>query len=255
MKTFYPRCLGRVVVIGLLLTVFGVSQIYAADRTESRPQRQPAMWDLFGGPLAAEAHTAAMPTGKKQSGYYVSAFPLLLGVDEKQGIVTGSFEGHGGWDERRSAPMFHCTFYLFGEVRGDTFPITTWYPGREDGIQGRLTFLVHNGRPEVRIKLDTEHGGCWNVQHFADEKGAEFALEKPGRWAAIRVVSAKRAYFHTSADPKTKRKAYVIAGDVLRVFNIQDGWLDAEYGTERITRGWIKEADVFPAAPFARHKQ
>jgi len=39
----------------------------------------------------------------------------------------------------------------------------------------------------VKIKLPTEHGGCWNVEHFADEP-VVFTLAKPTKWVQINYI-------------------------------------------------------------------
>lgn len=175
---------------------------------------------------------------------------LLIGVDPSAGIVTGYYENFTGFDQASGKPRFSCIFYLKGSIKGTPpYTIDTWFPAdrtRENLITGSLTPAKSDGTEALKIKLPTEHGGCWNVQHFADDGGASFQLDVPGKWVAIRVVSAKRAYFYDDAAGTKKRKAYVIRGNPLRVSQSKPGWVYAEFAADgKTTTGWIKEADLF----------
>jgi uncharacterized protein YecT (DUF1311 family) len=83
--------------------------------------------------------------------------------------------------------------------------------------------------------------------------GVEYGLDKRGKWHSVRVAAADKTFFHSSPNPKTKRKAYVIKSDVLRVLDTQPGWVKAEFGTNRITRGWINESDLFSDEIGGKH--
>ena len=106
------------------------------------------------------------------------------------------------------------------------------------------------------VHLKEEHGGCWNVQHFADkEKGAEFFEWEEGGWRAVRVVRPDKAYFHDEPDAATRGKAYLVQGNPLRVFKTARGWAYGEYegytgrGKKVVTKGWIRESDLYADTP------
>ena len=179
-------------------------------------------------------------THKGTSGYYGSS--MIIGVDQNNDRVTGYYENYRGWDENTQTPLFSCIFYFTGELQGDNYQIRSWNPEFKDVIDGNLTFAVENDKPTFNLKLEKEHGGCWNVNHFADEKGASFQLEKNGDWISLEVVSVQKAFFHSSPNIDSKTKSYVIKGDILRIFNRQNEWLEAEFGTEKVTRAWIKKS-------------
>jgi len=185
---------------------------------------------------------------KPRSGQYEE---LLIGIDQDRGVLTGFYENGTGWDEKAKAPRFVCSFYLYGEKRGDSFKITTWWPedDREDTINGELTF---NADGSVSVRLESEHGGCWNVNHFADKDPSNHSLDKPGAWISVRVIKVRRAYFHDKADEQTRRRGYLIKSNVIRVFSQMPGWVLAEYGDEKISRGWIKESDLYDFRPTAK---
>ena len=186
------------------------------------------------------------------SGLYDS---MLIGVDKEKGELTGFFEDATGWDEQTKAPRFSCVFYVYGKLQGDTYQVTTWYPGEKEYIKGELKFVLREGRREVYMKLEEEHGGCWNVQQFADKGSpATLSLTERGNWIDVRVVSADKAFFHSGPNAQMKGRAYVVKNDPLRVLKIQPGWIEAEYAGKKVARGWIKESDLFSSYPNAQRK-
>jgi hypothetical protein len=185
---------------------------------------------------------------KPHSGRYEE---LLIGIDQDGGVITGFYENGTGWDEETKAPRFVCRFYLYGEKQEDSFKIITWWPGDdlEDPINGELTF---NADDSVSVRLESEHGGCWNVNHFADKDPSKHSLDKTGSWTSIRVVKGRRAYFHDKPDAQTRRRAYLIKDNVIRIFSQMPGWVLAEFGDEKISRGWIKQSDLYDFRPTSK---
>jgi hypothetical protein len=182
---------------------------------------------------------------------------LLIGVDTSGGTITGYYESFSGLDEATGKPRFSCIFYLKGSMNGPPpYTIDTWFPAdktRKNLVTGSLTPEESEGVAVLKIKLPKEHGGCWNVEHFADGGGVSFRLEDPGKWVNVRVVSAPRAYFHDDAADAKKRKAYVIKGNPLRIFETRPGWVYAGFTAEgKTTAGWIKETDLFSTDPPAK---
>ncbi len=169
---------------------------------------------------------------------------LLIGVDQ-QGILTGYFESSTGNGQ------FSCIFFFSGKFNGPTTRMDSWFPADRDPkevIPGTIEALANNGRNAIRVMLKEEHGGCWNVRHFASEP-TSFRLAEEGAWQAIRVVSAKKAYFYDDSSRTHPRKAYVVQGNALRVFEWQSGWVRVEYVSpeRKSTRGWISERDLYSA--------
>jgi hypothetical protein len=184
---------------------------------------------------------------------------LVVAIDRATGVVTGHFESGTG-DDGAGGSMFSCSFYFRGRATGKPpYRIESWFPDRsiaDEVVQGTIAFDASGGRRRATIALTEEHGGCWNVQRFADIGGASFEFDRSGAWVAIRVVSSLRAYFHGEAKQSTRRKAYVTTGDPVRVLEHVSGWVRAEYagaensdGKTPITVGWLREADLFPEVP------
>jgi len=153
---------------------------------------------------------------------------LLLAVDPSRQLVTGYFESY------TVAGQFSCIFYLRGNLGNSVTKIKTWFPSEKDPkeiIEGVIKETSVEGQPAVTVKLEKEHGGCWNVQNFADSAAEQslWRLTEAGKWKEIRVVSSPRSYFHDKPQDGTKRKAYVVTGNALRVYEINAGWMRAEF--------------------------
>ncbi|MGB7923920.1 MAG: hypothetical protein WCF57_11805 [Pyrinomonadaceae bacterium] len=178
---------------------------------------------------------------------------LMIGVDEKSGLLTGYFETGTGWDESTKSPRFVCAFFIYGKSQADAYQITAWHPdGMEATIKGRLKFLTVGGVAKAHIKLDELPGGCGMANpSLAQDAGSELSLSIPARWTSVRAVSAKSAFFHRAPNPRAKEKAYVVRGDAVRVFKVQPGWVEAEFATDtgKKVRGWLKESDLFDLNP------
>jgi hypothetical protein len=228
---------------------------------------------VFGGPqpqvfanvvllafvLSAVAYSSATAA---QAFSAESSEGLVVAIDPATGVITGYFKSGTG-DDGAGGPMFSCIFYFRGRAIGKPpYRTDSWFPDRriaDPVIRGTIAFGAANGRRTATIALAEEHGGCWNVQRFADTGGASFEFDRSGAWLAIRVVSAPRAYFHTEAKNSTRRKAYVTTGDPVRVLQRVSGWVRAEYtgaesggGDTPKTAGWLREADLFPDTPTKR---
>lgn len=174
-----------------------------------------------------------------------------IAIDSKTKVITGYYNAFVGFDNPSDGPQFSCIYFLKGKAIGkQPYKIVTWFPGssnQEMPIKGHIKFANNKEKNFVTIKLQEDHGGCWNVQQFASDEGAELELDRIGRWKAIRIVSAKRAYFHSAARLGARQKTYVTQGDPLRVFSSKSGWLYAEYlnADGNKTLGWVKESDTY----------
>lgn len=161
----------------------------------------------------------------------------LLSIAVNDDVITGFYENHTGWDAKLQAPRFSCLFFFVGRKEGSVVEITT------SDIKGVLELLEED---KVRISLEEEPGGCWNVEPRFDEGGVIFELTEGENWKFIRMVSSERAYFYDHPEEKEQGKSYVIKGDVLRISEVEGGWVWAEYrGSQGITKGWIKESDLY----------
>ncbi|MCY7271232.1 MAG: hypothetical protein LH485_04150 [Sphingomonas bacterium] len=147
--------------------------------------------------------------------------------------------------------QFSCIFYFSGTLRKGRARIDSYFPGAlpSDHISGIAT-LTRGGA--AIIALEKEHGGCWNVQHFADKSYlAKFQLAAPYRWRSIRVVRAARAYFYDAPGIPKHRAAYVVRGDgvgVLASANESNReWIKVDFvGEPNSQSGWLRKSDLYP---------
>ncbi len=214
------------------------------------------MW-LAGMPLAlvmlASTTLAAPRLSAAAQAVSAEGEGLVIAIDHKTKTISGYYSASTGYDEKSGEATFSCMFYLRGQAIGKSpYRITTWFPDAPVSspvIDGKIDFSAGEVNPTVTITLKSEHGGCWNVQHFADAGGASFSMDKLGTWSAVRVVSSQRAYFHDKAQSNTRRKAYVTRGDGIKVLSQANGWAYVEYSTDSggKTIGWIKASDLFSA--------
>lgn len=165
------------------------------------------------------------------------SFGLKIAFDNKTNKLTGYFENYTGWDEETNNPKFSCIFYIEGLVNEDKFKINTYYPTdkSDDLIEGTIEIVDNK---TIKIKLSEEHGGCWNVEHFADEP-AKFELEKQSNWIQIKYIETEKAYFYKDKKNDTKQKAYLVKGDFVCVEKVEGEWVYCTYFGKNTTKGWL----------------
>lgn len=177
---------------------------------------------------------------KIQSGEYENG--LRIAYDGESKKITGYYENYTGFDENSKTPRFSCIFYIEGTVVGQKTIIKTYFPENknEDTIEGELEIIDNE---ILYIKLPEEHGGCWNVQHFADSP-EKFELEKEFNWIQVRYVNSNKSYFYKDKSDNKILKSYVIKGDIVHIEKIQGDWALCSYFGKRTTKGWLKIADL-----------
>jgi hypothetical protein len=170
-------------------------------------------------------------------GTYSDGLTIAYNKDTK--VVTGCFENYSGLDDDGD-PKFSCIFYIEGKLTGNTATIKTYYPADADDdiIMGTLQV---NGNSLV-IKLPEEHGGCWNVQHFADEP-VTFKLETKSNWIAVRYANKDKVYFYKMPLDTAKHQPFVLRGDVVYVEKFKGEWAYCSYRSKKVTTGWVKVSE------------
>ena len=186
----------------------------------------------FGG-IASAVRPSSVVSGDYGDG-------LLIGINPANHMITGYFSASTGQGQ------FSCMFYLTGTPGRSSTPVSTYFPDTPaDKIEGEM---VSESPLKLKLRLSSEHGGCWNVQHFADDsEAAEFTLVEKHPWVSIAVVRSARAYFFDTPTSPVHRKAYVVQGDGVGVRAGQPGWLQVDFvGGGRLVTGWIRRAEVYP---------
>lgn len=189
------------------------------------------------GGLSANARPPGMSTPAIASGEYGE---LMIGVDPATATVTGYYSSSTGRGQ------FACIFFLTGKLQGSQARITTYYPGSADHVITGTLSARANG--QVRVRLKEDHGGCWNVTHFADDaEPADFFSFTPRPWIGVTVVRSKKAFLYDAPDPARHGRAYLVQGDGVGIRARRGGWVRVEFpGERRSTIGWIRQADLYP---------
>ena len=175
-----------------------------------------------------------------KSGEY--RYGLKLAFNNQTKRLTGYFENYTGWDEEAKRPKFSCIFYIDGFATKSQFRVLTYYPEyrSDDNITGEMEIV---NASTVRIKLPGEHGGCWNVEHFADEP-VLFDLEKKAEWTSIRYVVKDKTYFYAEKSDNMKKKAFLVKNDFVCIKKVENDWAYCTFYGKQITTGWIKIDDL-----------
>lgn len=169
-------------------------------------------------------------------------FGLQIAVDSTTNKITGYYEMESGWDDNTKAPRFSCAFYVEGTVSGTKVKIGTYDPGykKDDLISGTLEII---GNKQVKIKLDSDHGGCGMVHSFAGDP-TDFSLEKPRAWIQVRYVTSVKTNFYSDKTEQSKLRSYLVQNNVVFVSRIEGEWGYCTYFGKKTGSGWIKLTDL-----------
>ncbi|WP_066803203.1 hypothetical protein [Sphingomonas asaccharolytica] len=162
---------------------------------------------------------------------------MLIAVDPASHVVRGYYQSSTG------NGRFNCIFYFSGKVNG---AIRSYFPETPDEVV--MGTLSRESDGSLSVRLATEHGGCWNVQHFADkDQPAEFTLQTAYPWVSVAVIKRARAHLYDSPISKAPRKAYVVKGGGVGIRASRPGWIQVDFlGGGKAVSGWIRSSDVYP---------
>ena len=164
-------------------------------------------------------------------------FQLKLAFNSSTKKITGYYE-----DSTGENPTFSCVFYIEGTVAENKFKIETYFPNDKSGDLIEGTIEIVNSK-SIKIKLPEEHGGCWNVEHFAD-KPVDFELKEQTNWIQISYIVKEKSYFFKEKNEAKRMKSYLIKNNFVCIEKIEGEWAYCTYFGHRITKGWIKVSDL-----------
>lgn len=175
------------------------------------------------------------------SGIYSSG--LTIAFDSTHQTITGYFEDGTGFDEQTQQPLFSCIFYFVGHNTDSMVSIKSYYPFEENAdtiygiikIKNELTF---------EMKLEQEHGGCWNVSHFADE-AIEFKLDEKRNWTRISYILHPDANMYNEPSDKKTIIQKIKKPIAVFVYAIKEDWCFIRLESTSKKEGWIKKTSLF----------
>ncbi len=83
-----------------------------------------------------------------------------------------------------------------------------------------------------------------NASPLDFQNGETIKLGEKTNFIQLRFVENSKAYFHSTKSTSSKRRAYVIKGDILRVEKTEGEWAYCSFTAKTTTKGWIKVSDL-----------
>lgn len=155
---------------------------------------------------------------------------MMLAVDP-HGAVTGYYRQDQGEGVQK-----RCAFFLAGSVTGGETPIVTWSDRRYPG-----TLVPWKDGVKLRIEQGREHGGCGLVLLPQISSGLILDQIRDAAWDEVRTIAIARAHFHSAPDVASKKRSFLVAGDVVGVLTDSGDWLEVEYSAKgKMTKGWLR---------------
>ena len=72
-----------------------------------------------------------------------------------------------------------------------------------------------------------------------------FKIDEISDWIAVSVIRSKRAYFYVKPNGPRKGKAFIVAGDLIYIYDENLNWYFVKFQTgKKETAGWIKKTDT-----------
>lgn len=181
---------------------------------------------------------------------------IATGVDKKTNYLTGYLSG------LRTAPgrTDECKFAFSGQIEKNNSAVIFIKDAvrTENKIEpsvatkGKMT--IKNKRKIIVIEKNGLPGNCDLVLSFIGDPviseannvlSINFNGGEGGEWQAVHVVAANRAYFYSEPNALTMGKAFLVAGDLIYVYDEKPGWYYVKFqGRKKETVGWIKQSDT-----------
>lgn len=187
---------------------------------------------------------------------------IVTGFNKNTNILTGYVSmlrtSPGRTDE--------CKFVFSGQSEGKNyFAISIKNAGKTnfssvidsaETTKGKFAYDLK--QKKITLNQTALPGDCDWILSFIDQEkviqnGKVFSILVDdgmiGNWIAVYVIRAKRAYFHNKADESSIEKSFLIAGDLIYVYDEKNDWFYVKFkGRKKETIGWIKKSDTIQFA-------
>jgi len=175
------------------------------------------------------------------SGIYSSG--LHIAFDSTHQTITGYFEEYSGLEEETGQSKFSCIFFIHGKLKNNFIPIKTYYPFEQnaDTIIGYIKIITENS---FEMKLDEEHGGCWNVTHFSDEP-IIFTLEEKINRIQISYFIVPEMKIYSDFTSNKKLIHSIKSNQIINIEDKEKSWCRILVGGKSPIRGWVSSKDLF----------
>lgn len=170
---------------------------------------------------------------------------LHLAYNNKTNKVTGYFEEYSGWNKNYTSAQFSCVFYLEGILVNNKAIIKTYYPNDTNQVIEGFIEVVDN--KSIKVKLNADHGGCWNVQNFANDT-LYLNLEGKQLCKEIKYVTASKTNIYNNNGANKKSKNYLVKNNFVSIERVEGNWAYCQYVGNKTIKGWIKLSDLNEAS-------
>lgn len=194
------------------------------------------------------AHAQSMRTESFLNPFFVSA----VSADRVTGYVSALRTSPGRTDE--------CKFLFSGKISNlgyGSVDIKNAIP--TDGLilnEEPISAMIRINEENKSLVITTRSapGDCdWILDFFGEpfvkNKNNEFIFTLKGKefgdWKMIDVIKKNRSYFYSEPLESKKMKSYLVAGDVLYIYNEIPDWYFAKFkGRKGEVSGWIRKTDA-----------
>jgi hypothetical protein len=183
---------------------------------------------------------------------------VATGFDARKNITTGYLEAL-----RTSPGRTDVCKLLFSEdpKRKNYLKIVYFMGGEESRIAASLAkdheAILERNKSGVRLvfKEKDMDGDCDWILPFVGEpiveaNGGTVAVlvskRNVGDWTSVHAIKSQRAYFHQKPEKESIKKSFLVAWDVIYVYDETVDWYYVKYnGRKKESTGWIRKEDVF----------
>ncbi len=183
---------------------------------------------------------------------------VIIGVNAKTKALSGYYESSNSTGNITA----ECRFFFKGRLGAENvafIQIVGVHPDLlQEGskpIDGKVEHQSKSGKSLITIYLNQVPSSCdWLYnglpsyvppKNFTLKNGLPNEFQRNGSWQAVKVIRSERSYFYKQPNSANRGKAYLIAGDLIYIYDETPGWYYAEYqGEQKTIRGWIEKTDV-----------
>jgi len=174
---------------------------------------------------------------------------LAYGYNPTTKVLTGYLAVH------RTAPgrtdQCRLVFKAYANRIAVKYQGEAWVFESQNETDSGVTIVIEGDEPFLKFLKASLGSECdWILPfvvetHVSDTVAVSMKVSDVGNWISVYVINAKRANFHTHPDSASVRKSYLVAGDVIYVYDEQPGWYFVRFENEKTkTAGWIRKADT-----------
>jgi hypothetical protein len=177
---------------------------------------------------------------------------IISGDDVEQGlkiaynpankVITGFYENYYGYDESgKPNHRYSCILYFKGVYMDTVSDLESYQSLIKENIKIPGKIKISDSL-HISIILN-EEPNCFNVAMFS-QAYVPFELTIKTNWIEIRYIDADKSYFYANTDENSRRKAYLLKGDIIYIDQIENDWVHCRFYGKTITEGWIKKETI-----------